>query len=101
MVCFGYKKKINTGNTNLAVGSHKLLKNHEKKLDFFLSRTVFSGGELPTVLQEIDLSILSNDDCHDYIRFLGTPPPNIMICAKDPEGSICRVRLYYFGMIKT
>ena len=92
MVCFGYKKKINTGNTNLAVGSHKLLKNHEKKLDFFLSRTVFSGGEFPTVLQEIDLSILSNDDCGH--RTL----PNIMVCAKNPKGSSCMVRIYYFGM---
>ena len=34
-------KKINTGNTNLAVGSHELLKNHEKKLDFFYQELYF------------------------------------------------------------
>ena len=62
-----------------------------KKLDFSL-RAVFSGGELPTVLQEIDLSILSNDDCK-----YGTLP-NIMVCAENPKGSSCMVRIYYFGM---
>ena len=82
----------------MAVGSYELLKNHEKSW-IFLSRTVFSGGELPTVLQEIDLSIISNDDCGQpghghYNRIL----PNIMVCAKNPKGSSCMVRIYYFGM---
>ena len=61
-------------------------------MDFSL-RTVFSGGELPTVLQEIDLSILSNDDCYKYETL-----PNIMVCAKNPKGASCMVRIYQFGM---
>ena len=70
----------------------------EYPLDFSL-RTVFSGGELPTVLQEIDLSIISNDDCGQpghghYNRIL----PNIMVCAKNPKGASCMVRIYQFGM---
>ena len=68
----------------MVVASCELLKNYQELF--------FSGGELPTVLQEIDLSILSNDDCgHGTL-------PNIMVCAKNPKGSPCKVRIYYFGM---
>ena len=71
------------------------------KVGFFLSRTVFFKGgdilgDIPTVLQEIDLSILSNDDCSQFSDFHGTLP-NIMVCGRNHEGSPCMVRVCDFG----
>ena len=53
-------------------------------------------GDYSTILQEIDVSILSNDDCGEYSNFWGTLP-NIMVCVRNHEGSPCMVRICGFG----
>ena len=53
-------------------------------------------GDYSTILQEIDVSILSNDDCdlwNDYLETL----PNIMVCVRNHEGSPCMVRICDLG----
>ena len=71
------------------------------KYYFLLDNNHFLGGPLPTVLQEVDLPIMTNDICKDMIFDAGGQSllknynytvPNTMICAGGKEGkSSCHV----------